>query len=126
MANWNLQQIGKYIHDFREYEKKRPNELKSILRNLDRYFAALPKVVNTRQIRAGYIHVEPHGIVAIDQKGGGKKIRLQETRLYLYPDAEKKTVYLMAIGNKKTQKRDIADCSKLLKQLRKIKERKDD
>ncbi|PIW61358.1 MAG: hypothetical protein COW13_03365 [Candidatus Omnitrophica bacterium CG12_big_fil_rev_8_21_14_0_65_50_5] len=55
---------------------------------------------------AGYIHDEGKGIRAIDQRGGGKG-KLQQTRLYVYPDIETKVLYLITIGDKQSQKDDI-------------------
>lgn len=118
MAEWHLYSIDRYERNYKEYEKKHPNELISILRNLDKYFAALKTVKDPKQIRAGYIHPEPLGIVAIDQKGGNRKVKLQQTRLYIYPNIIEKRVYLLAIGSKKTQSKDIINCSEFVKQIR--------
>jgi hypothetical protein len=115
---WEFVTTDKFERCIKLYEKKRPNELKAVLLNLDKYFVALNQV-SSRQIRAGYIHVEPLGIIAIDQKGfkkdGTKRVKLQETRLYLYPDLNEKTVYLLLIGSKNTQKQDIKTCCEYVK-----------
>jgi hypothetical protein len=61
---------------------------------------------------AGYIHPEPHGVVAIDQKGGGGN--LQETRLYVYPHEERNVLYIITIGNKDEQPADVQFCSEFV------------
>lgn len=124
MPAWSLYTTDKYERDFKEYRKKRPDELISVLQNLDRYFAAIETVSHPRQIRAGFIHIEPNGVIAIDQKGGKKRLKLQQTRLYLYCDIDSKTVYLLAIGSKNTQKTDIAACSLFMKNFRTAKGKK--
>jgi len=56
-------------------------------------------------------------VVALDQKGGGGN--LQETRLYVYPDEERKVLYLITIGNKDEQQSDIQTCNGFVELLKK-------
>ena len=78
---------------------------------------ALKAGVKPEHIQAGFIHREPHGVVAIDQKGA--KGRPRQTRLYIYADEPRQTIHLITIGDKNSQKRDIADCRKFISNLRK-------
>ena len=120
MPNWKLNITDKCERDFKQYEKKHPDELKAVANNLDSYFSALNELGNSNLIKAGFIHPESHGIIAIDQKGGKKrKIKLQQTRLYIYPDIQNKILYLLAIGNKNSQKMDIKFCIDVVKQIKK-------
>ena len=86
------------------------------MRNLKRYLAHLDISNHSKQLQAGYLHPEPGGVVAIDQKGGGGN--LQETRLYTYADDAKKVVYLIAIGDKASQHADIEYCKEFVSSLR--------
>lgn len=63
------------------------------------------------------------GIVAIEQKGGGKN--LAETRLYVYPDVDAEILYLFTIGDKKSQKTDVKTCQGYVEQLNKLKKEDD-
>lgn len=91
-----------------------------MISNLDKYFTALKELNNPLQIKAGFIHKEPSGIKAIDQKGGGQKVRLKQTRLYVYPDITTKTLYLLTIGDKTSQKReDVKFSQEYVKGIRK-------
>ncbi len=117
MLKWKLEIADKYVRVFKRYEKKEPKILKAVLANLDKYFHALEDHVSPQNITAGFIHKEPHGIKAIDQKGGNEK--LKETRLYIYPDTTKNTLHLITIGDKKTQSVDIKFCNKYVKDIRK-------
>ncbi|MGR3303066.1 MAG: hypothetical protein ACUZ8I_11255 [Candidatus Scalindua sp.] len=119
MLKWKLEITDKYERIFKRYEKKEPKILKAILANLAKYVHALEDHVSPQKITAGFIHKEPCGIKAIDQRGGEEK--LKETRLYIYPDTTKSTLHLITIGDKKTQSVDIKFCNKYVK---KIKERK--
>ena len=88
--------------------KKYRRELKNLLLNLQVYLDALNAGATPVQIQRGFIHHEPHGVLAIDQRGEGKG--LKEFRLYVYPDLEQQKLYLLALGDKNTQKSDITLC----------------
>ncbi len=102
---WTIEPSTQWEKDQRWYDKKRPDELAALLRNLKRYLALLNVSKNSKCVEAGYLHKEPMGVVAIDQKGSGAN--LQETRLYTYADDEQKLVHLIAIGGKDAQHSDI-------------------
>ncbi len=96
-----------------------------MLRNLDRYLKLLAVSKNSKALQAGYLHPEPGGVLAVDQKSGGA--HLQETRLYTYADDDAKTVYLIAIGDKDAQHADIEYCKRFVKTLRNaVEDREDD
>ena len=77
----------------------------AILNNIGRYLKLIAASKNSRAVQAGFLHHEPMGIVAVDQKGGGPN--LEETRGYTYADDEKKVLYLITLGNKSSQSSDI-------------------
>jgi hypothetical protein len=81
--DWVLLPYSAYLRDLRWYAKKRPAELAAILRNLERYMTLLARSPSVRSIHAGFIHPEPHGMVALDHRGGAG--RLQETRFIVMP-----------------------------------------
>ncbi len=55
--------------------------------------------------------------MAINQKGGGKS--LAQTRLYAYPEVASETLYVITLGDKRSQKDDIKTCQGFVEQLRK-------
>jgi hypothetical protein len=102
---WEMVQTTTWEKDQKHYAKKHPNELAGVLRNLARYLAQLNCCSNPAAIQAGYLHNEPMGIRAIDQRGS--KGALQETRLYTFADTASKMLYIITIGNKSDQPTDI-------------------
>jgi hypothetical protein len=104
--------------------KDHPRELQAVLDNLDTYFKSLEAGVKPLQIKHGFMHSEPLGAVAIDQKGGGKS--LAQTRLYVYPEPETETLHLITLGDKQSQKDDIATCRTFVTELRKESEGPDE
>lgn len=117
MTEWNIIDTDKYQRDLRWYKKKRPNELIAVLNNLDTYVAALNKGVKPMQIQGGFIHVEPEGIKALDQKGSSK-VKLEQTRLYIYADEEKCELHLLGIGSKTGQREDIQVCREKVREIK--------
>ena len=113
--DWVLLPHSAYLRDLRWYAKKRPAELAAVLRNLDRTMTLLANSPHARTIQAGFLHPEPHGMVAIDQRGGAG--RLQETRLYCYAHNGSRTVHLLGIGDKSSQPADLARLSPLARTL---------
>lgn len=102
---WEIGPTIQWQKDSKYYEKKHPAELAAVLRNLKRFLALLDTAPNCRAVQAGFLHPEPKGVIAVDQKGGGGN--LQETRLYTFPDQAKKLLYIITIGNKNEQSADI-------------------
>src|ERR1700757_3414309 len=99
---WKLESADDYHRRHKRYEKNNPRELSAVLDNLDTYFKALEEGIKPLQIKHGFMHNEPLGVVAIDQKGGGKN--LAQTRLYVYPDVETETLHVIILGDKGSQK----------------------
>jgi hypothetical protein len=64
----------------------------------------------------GFLHSEPEDVIAIDQKGHGRN--LAETRLYVYPDTESETLYLLTVGDKPSQGDDIENCKRFVHQIK--------
>jgi len=79
---WVIEESTQIEKDLKWYEKKRPNELAAVMRNLERYKVFLNLSKNCKSVQAWYLHNEPSGCIAIDQKGFAGN--LLETRLYTY------------------------------------------
>lgn len=113
---WVVELTTTWEKDEKYYDKKHPRELAAILRNVDRYRQLLEVSPNSRAVQAGFLHHEPLGIVAVDQKGGGGN--LQQTRGYTYADDEEKVLYLITIGNKTSQASDIELSKEFVRSLK--------
>ncbi len=103
---WKLQPAASFERARKRYEKKRPGELAAVLRNLDRLREHLDALPDCRAAQMGCLHFEPHGVWAIDQHGPSK-VRLQETRLYVFPSGGDWTLHIITVGNKNSQASDI-------------------
>ena len=113
---WVLQKSDFFDSRFKRFEKKHREEAKAVLDNLDTYFNALEKGSNPINIKAGFIHNEPEGIKAFDQKGG--KGKLMQTRLYTHPDSTTMILHVISIGTKVDQKSNIKECQDYIRPLK--------
>lgn len=117
MNGWVLEESPLFASRFRRYQKKHPNETAAVMNNLDTYVRTLNAGVKPTLIQASFIHREPQGVIAIDQKGTRGSPR--QTRLYVYAFEIANTLYLITIGDKNSQKRDIEDCRHFISFLQK-------
>ncbi|MCA8991945.1 MAG: hypothetical protein KDA88_08200 [Planctomycetaceae bacterium] len=102
------------IHDesvhkqFRSLGKKFRLEVINVLANLETVKKALDEGIQLEQLKKlGFVHNEPKGIVAVDQKGKGGKTKPKALRLYLYPDFSQKQLYVIRLADKSQQPNDI-------------------
>ncbi len=116
---WQITTTDDYIKSHRWYEKKRPRQLCAVLDNLDTFLRALNENgMKLEQVRTlGFIHSEPRGVLAIDQKGGGDGTKIAQTRLYIFANAKTEVIHLLRIGDKESQKEDITISCNLVQML---------
>ena len=120
MPDWVLERSELFERRFRQYQKKHRAETIATLVNLEKYLAALNAGAKPGIIHKSFVHYEPQGVVAIDQKGakGGSR----ETRLYTYAVEVGCVLHLITMGDKKTQKQDLKDCNEFVRSLLKRRE----
>lgn len=98
--NWELESTDQFDRDAKRYAKKQPAEYFAVMENLEKYFISLESASHPRLVQFGFLHEEPKGIRAIDQSGGalasgGKRGKLDQTRLYTYAALESKALHLL-------------------------------
>jgi hypothetical protein len=114
---WELQPLEKYAKRYGKWPKKHNRELQAMQHNLHIFLEALQSGQKPAAVKFGFIHPEPGGVLAIDQKGGGP--HLKETRLYIYPDEARERLVVITIGDKDSQPQDIQTCNEFIQELRK-------
>lgn len=115
---WKIDRAEGFAPKLRRYLKKYEAATEAALKNLDMYIEALQRGCNPLQINGGFVHPEFGGVVALDETGC-EEAQWHPTRIYIYPHVETKTLWLITIGDKETQKRtDIPVCRKFIKRLK--------
>lgn len=110
---WKLSPEDDYLHKLKKWPKKYKRELRNVHDNLDTFQKTLNTGVKPIQAKFGFVHTEPMGILAVDQKGKGQSMK--QTRLYFFPDETDETLYLLTLGDKSSQEDDIALCKQFVK-----------
>jgi hypothetical protein len=122
--NWQLEPTEQFDRDAKHYAKKQSDEYLAVMDNLEKYVISLESASHPRLVQFGFLHEEPKGIRAIDQSGGtlasgGKRGKLNQTRLYTYAALELKVLHLLCLGSKTTQAKDIRYAVSVVDALRK-------
>jgi len=102
---WKLEANAEYKRGVKKWPKKYRRELLAMHDNLDTLVGILNQGTPIEQIHCGFIHNEPRGVKAIDQRGAGKGVK--QSRLYIFPDVNTRIVHLITIGDKDSQKTDV-------------------
>jgi hypothetical protein len=114
---WEFEPSAEFIRRQKRWPDKYRRELRNMLDNLDTYLRALREGAKPLQIKFGFVHPEPSGAIAVDQRGEGKG--LKQTRLYAYAEQETSTLHGITLGDKGTQRKDVQQCKEFIEQLRK-------
>lgn len=113
---WAVSSTPEFTRSAYVYEKKHPDELAAVLANLlHRYLPRLNHARHPALVHAGCLHHEGNGVIAIDQHDQGQSLR--ETRLYAYPEDASRTLHLLLIADKSSQKRDLRIVQAILKRI---------
>lgn len=106
---WKHKEYGDLKKGLKKFLKRNRVETRNALNNVQSYLSALNKGLTVQQIIRGWIHNEPCGMKAIDETGPNNPRKV--IRIYIYPDEATKILHIFKIGDKDSQKADIAHCT---------------
>lgn len=109
-----LEPTADYVKRLKKWSKRHRQETLGMLNNVDTVQKALRDGARVQDLQFGFLHHEPRGVKAVDQGGGSG---LRESRLYLFVDEEEQVVRLLTIGDKDSQREDIANCTHYVEAL---------
>ena len=121
---WEVEKAAGFDNQYKKFVKRHENEASAAMSNLETYLAVLQETNNAQAAnQQPFVHSEPEGMVAIDQRGAKRNTnkktgKLKATRLYVYAAVINQTVYLLGIGDKDSQKQDIETCRKKARQIK--------
>jgi hypothetical protein len=87
---WNQLPTDLFQRRLKKWPKKHGRELAAMLANLQTVQDALRSGAKVEHLAFGFVHREPGGVLAVDQKGGGAG--LKQTRLYVHPHPPKSSI----------------------------------
>lgn len=105
---WSIENHDDVAKRLKKFKKRWSHEMKNVFDNLDTLHEALCCGTRPEQLKnLGFVHSEPNGVLAIDQKGPGKGSRMKQFRMYVFPDEDEQVLYVRTIGDKSTQEEDL-------------------
>ena len=103
-------------HQFKALARHYEKEVESCLRNLGRVVAELEEGKSVSELAFPFFRTEGDGVFRIGQTGVSSA---REMRLYVTFVFVRGVAYVLSIGTKNTQARDIADARRAARQLKK-------
>jgi len=112
---WVLDTAHAPRSQFKRFRKNHPAEFTSCFTNLGKIKSLLDAGHSIKGFRVGFFRSEGDELYRVGQSGvrGAK-----ESRLYLHPGEDGKTIYILGIGTKETQQQDIGSAKKLIKKIK--------
>lgn len=110
--SWDIDQSFANANRFKSYYGKHPDETASCFNNAIKLSQALGSGIPFQSAKFGFLRSEGGGLFRIGQTGVP---HAKETRLYFCVKDE--TIYVLDIGGKETQDKDIQRCKKLVQQI---------
>src|SRR6056297_1056310 len=101
--------------NFKRFNKGHPREYRSCFANLEKVRGLLESGCKVGGFQVGFFRPEGEGLYRIGQS----KVRgAKETRLYVYPSEKDKRIYILRIGTKDSQQKDIREAKRILRQIK--------
>jgi len=100
---------------FKKFEGKYGREYVSLFANLERVLRILREGRKIGSFQIGFFRSEGDGVYRIGQTGVPSA---QESRLYVCPNEQNHTMYVLTIGTKDRQSDDIDEAKTLVKKIK--------
>jgi putative component of toxin-antitoxin plasmid stabilization module len=112
---WGVAVTDEAAKEIHKCVAKHPRETASVNDNLRRVFEQLRSGKRLASFKFGFFRSEGDGLYRIGQTGvpGAR-----ETRLYIFPDEASSTVFVLGMGDKDMQQRDIKHAKEMIRDIR--------
>jgi len=103
---WPIENTYASPGKYKKFASKYPREYASLFANLDKILGLLREGHKMGGFQVAFFRSEGEGVFRIGQTGVRSA---KESRLYVYPDEQSQTMYVLTIGIKEQQAKDIAE-----------------
>jgi hypothetical protein len=114
---WQVETSYASAGKFNRFAKKHAAEYDSLFANLEKIMRLLRAGSKFGSFSVGFFRSEGDGVYRIGQTGVRSA---KESRLYVYPDAPKNIMYVLAVGDKDSQQDDINEAKRTVKQIKNL------
>jgi hypothetical protein len=118
---WELNADNASKAQFSSFSKNHPREYASLFANLDKINGLLESGNKIGGFNVGFFRSEGGDVYRIGQTGVPSA---KESRLYVFPDQLNRIMYVLGIGTKDTQDRDINDAKAAVTKIRQPRQEK--
>jgi hypothetical protein len=114
-VGWRIDIADASAGKFKKFAGKHGREYPSLFANLDKIMALLAGGQKLGSFQVGFFRPEREGVYRIGQTGVPSA---KESRLYVYPDEQKRVMYVLNIGTKEGQAGDINEAHRTARSLK--------
>ncbi len=100
---------------FEKFAAKHRREYDSMFANLNKIMGLLREGHKVGSFQVGFFRPEGEGLFRVGQTGVPSA---KESRLYVFPDQEKRVMYVLNIGTKERQGEDINEAHEVVRSLK--------
>jgi hypothetical protein len=115
-AEWALETKYASQGKFGSFANEHPREYSSLFANLDKILGLLRCGNKIGGFRVNFFRSEGDEVYRIGQTAVA---HAKESRLYVYPDSKECVMYVLAIGDKDSQSRDILEAKSIVSEIKK-------
>lgn len=119
---WELEKAAGFENSYKKFSRKHGAEAGAVMANLETALAVLNETNNMQAVRKlNFVRKEPDGVLALDSRGAKRErtgTKLKATRLYVYAVEIDSKLYLLRIGDKDSQRQDLASCRKMVRRIK--------
>lgn len=114
-TEWHLTDDHASKSKFEKFYRNYPREFDSLFANLNKILRLLDGGQKIGGFYVGFFRSEKEGVYRIGQTGVPSA---KESRLYVYPDQDSKTMHVLGIGTKESQDDDINECVSVARKIK--------
>lgn len=115
-TEWQIENSHAIASKFKKFASKHPDEFASVFANLEKIMRLLRGGNKVGGFRTNFFRSEGEGVYRIGQSGVA---HAKESRLYIYPDEQARTVYVLTVGDKDSQETDINEAKEIVRGIKK-------
>ena len=115
LQKWELDSSFASRSRFKKFNKQHPEEYASCFANLNKIKGILESGHCVNNFKVGFFRAEGSGLYRIGQTGIPSA---KESRLYISIDEAERKIYILGIGTKETQQKDIIDAKKQIQKMK--------
>jgi len=114
---WQIENAYASPNKFKRFAGKHPAEFDSLFANLNKVKRLLECGHKIGGFRVAFFRSEGEGVYRVGQTGVHSA---KESRLYVFPDEQNHLMYILNVGDKDSQSRDIDESKQIVRRIKEV------